>query len=110
MGVERWFERKQSDLRAEAKTTSTGAASPWGRAPHPPPRLATARHAASAAPPLRHEPQDDGRVKTSPEGRRTTSLGEEGRRTTHVAFHGVLSAGRKRFGEGFASALYISNK
>ena len=28
-----------------------------------------------------------------------TSLGEEGRRTTHVAFHGVLSAGRKRFGE-----------
>ena len=81
-----------------------------GGGPHPPPRLATARHAASAAPPLRHEPQDDGRVKTSPEGRRTTSLGEEGRGTTHFAFHGVLSAGRKRFGEGFASVFYIGNK
>ena len=77
MAVERWFEREASDLRGEVKnhlnrspfSVGVGAIRhriwPRGRQQR--------RLVGMGAP-------DDGRVKTSPEGRRTTSLGEEGRR------------------------------
>ena len=95
MGVERWFERKASDLRGERrKITPTGALSPWGWAPtalafrH----TAARRQRCTASSAWRQMMVES---KTSLEGRRTSRLGEEGRRG---AFPRVLSAGRKCFG------------
>ena len=98
-GASRWVWRGGSSVSirtfaARRKITSIGATSPRARGPSAIPfrHAAAGRQRCTASSAWR---PDDGRVKTSLEGRRTSRLGEEGRRG---AFPRVFSAGRKCFG------------